>query len=43
MTGKWDMVMEVNMHYDRYVGHGHVGKDALRQVCSIKTNHCCQY
>ena len=29
MTGMWDMVVEVKMHYARYVGHGRGGKDAL--------------
>ena len=29
MTGVWDMVVEVKMHYDRCVGHGRGGKDAL--------------
>ena len=29
MTGIWDMVVDVRMHYDRYVGHGRGGKDAL--------------
>ena len=33
MTGIWDMVVEVKMHYDRDLGHGHGGKDAP----SVKT------
>ena len=33
MTGIWDMVVEVKMHYERYMGHGRGGKDAP----SVKT------
>ena len=33
MTGMWDMVVEVKMHYDRGVGHGLGVKDAP----SVKT------
>ena len=29
MTGVWDIVVEVKMHYDRDVGHCRGGKDAL--------------
>ena len=33
MPDMWDMVVEVKMHYDIYVGHGRGGKDAP----SVKT------